>query len=59
MKRNWTFAVIALLAGAAAIVFAFLAGKQWNDEPDPDPNEDPNEDPEKKDLNKKDPDGKD
>lgn len=41
MKKNWTLAVIALVASIAAVAFAFLAGKQWNEElePEPDPDE--------------------
>lgn len=52
MKKNWTFAVISLIAAAAAIIFAFLAGKQFQD-PGEDPGEDPDENPDKKDTDGK------
>jgi hypothetical protein len=48
MKRNWTFAVIALIAAVAAIVFAFLAGKKYeyeilSDAFEPDESDEPDE----------------
>jgi len=51
MQRKWTLAIIALVAAIAAVVFAFMAGKEscYIDEPsDLDPN-DPDPDPDKTD----------
>jgi hypothetical protein len=48
MKRNWIYTIVALIAAAAAVVFAFLAGKQWDWDPDDDPEENL-EDPDLKD----------
>lgn len=40
MKKNWTFAAIAIILSIAAVVVAFLAGKKWNEDQDQDPDQD-------------------
>jgi hypothetical protein len=43
MKKSWLYTIIALVAAGLAVAFAFLAGKQYYDDPDPDPDTDPDE----------------
>jgi LPS O-antigen subunit length determinant protein (WzzB/FepE family) len=50
MKRNWTFAMIALVAAIIAVVCAFLAGKQWNESQEDDSPNESQETDEKEDL---------
>lgn len=40
MKKNWTFAAIALILAVAAVVIAFIAGKKFSEDPDQDPDQD-------------------
>jgi len=41
MKKNWTFAAIAIILAVAAVVVAFIAGKKFTEDPDPGPDPDP------------------
>jgi hypothetical protein len=34
MNRKWTYPLLALIAAAAAVFFAFMAGKDWDADPD-------------------------
>lgn len=53
MKKNWTFAVIAILLSIAAVAVAFIAGKKFVEDPDQDPDEDLDEETEKVDQDGK------
>lgn len=53
MKRNWTFAAIALLLSLAAVAVAFIAGKKFTEDPDLDQDEDQDEETEKPDQDGK------
>jgi len=60
MKKNWTFAAIALILAVAAVVVAFIAGKKFTEDPDQDPeDEDLDQDPDDKPEKNDDQDGKD
>jgi hypothetical protein len=44
MKKNWTIAAIALILSIAAVVVAFMAGKNFANNPDlEDPEDEPEE----------------
>ena len=34
MRGKWTYPIIALIAASAAVFFAFMAGKDWDTDPD-------------------------
>ena len=48
MNRKWTYPLLALIAAVAAVFFAFMAGKGWDEEPGDLDDQDETEEPDVK-----------